>query len=212
MPSPKWLGIAATCAALVLLVGLIVLSDRYLRLRRRVAEQGEPGGSAHAGIAGWEDELAPISLEGERRALIDRLLPRRPRAVSAGGGRLAVACWAAGLALTTDAYAFLTSREWQLQPLYLAAHFITLRLFSTMFTRNFLAGVVHLDMPTADARRGIQLVQGPVGTLVALLVAIPFCLYDYQALGIAKGGAKAGATGRPVATSCCTPCGASSGS
>ena len=69
VPSPKWLGIAATAAALVLLVGLIVLSDRYLRLRRRFSEQGEPGGaSSHAGIAGWEDELAPISLEGERRA------------------------------------------------------------------------------------------------------------------------------------------------
>ena len=196
VPSPKWLGVAATCAALVLLVGLIVLSDRYLRLRRRVAELGEPGtAAAHAGIAGWEDELAPISLEGEGRALVDRLLPRQPRAFLLAVAVLAVACWVAGLTLTTDVYAFLTSREWQLQPLYLAAHFITLRLFSTMFTRNFLAGVVHLDMPTADARRGIQLVQGSVGTLVALVVAVPFCLYDYQALGIAKGGARTGAGG-----------------
>ena len=113
-------------------------------------------------------------------------------------GILAVACWGAGLALTTDAYAFLTSREWQLQPIYLAAHFITLRLFSTMFTRNFLAGVVHLDMPTADARRGIQLVQGLAGTLVGLLVAVPFSLYDYQALGIAKGGTRVGGAGPAV--------------
>jgi hypothetical protein len=194
VPSPKWLGIAATCVSLVLLVGLIVLSDRYLRLRRRVAEQGE-GDPAEAATVGWEDDLAPISLEGERRALIDRVLPRRPRTFLLAVGTLAVACWAAGLALTTDAHAFLTSREWQLQPLFLAAHFITLRLFSTMFTRNFLAGVVHLDMPTADARRGIQLVQGPVGTLAALLIAVPFSLYDYQVLGIAKGGAKAGASG-----------------
>ena len=37
VPSPKWLGIAATCVSLVLLLGLIVLSDRYLRLRRRFA-------------------------------------------------------------------------------------------------------------------------------------------------------------------------------
>jgi hypothetical protein len=199
VPNPRWLGAAATCAALVLLVGLIVLSDRYVRLRRRVAEQGAPGSaSAHAGIAGWEDELAPISLEGERRALIDRILPRRPRTFLLAVGALAVACWGAGLALATDPYAFLTSPEWQLQPLYLAAHFITLRLFSTMFTRNYLAGVVHLDMPTADARRGIQLVQGPVGTLVAVLIAVPFCLYDFQALGIAKGGAKAGGAGPAV--------------
>jgi hypothetical protein len=197
VPSPKWLGVAATSAALVLLIGLIVLSDRYVRLRRRVAEQGEEdSGLAHAGIAGWEDELAPISLEGERRALLDRILPRQPRTFLLTVAALAMGCWAAGLALTTDAYAFLTSREWQLQPIYLAAHFITLRLFSTMFTRNFLAGVVHLDMPTETARRGIQLVQGPVGTVVALLVAVPFCVYDYQALGLAKGGGRAGAAGQ----------------
>src|SRR5215208_7125886 len=80
VPSPKWLGVAATVAALVLLVGLIVLSDRYVRLRRRVAAHGENSSTgAHTGIAGWEDELAPISLEGERRALVDRILPRRPR-------------------------------------------------------------------------------------------------------------------------------------
>ena len=200
VPSPKWLGIAATGAALVLLVGLIVLSDRYLRLRRRFSEQGEPGGaSSHAGIAGWEDELAPISLEGERRVPVDRLLPRSPRPFLLAVAVVAVACWAAGLALATDSYAFLTSHEWQLQPLYLAAHFITLRLFATMYTRNYLAGVVHLDMPTAHARRGIQLVQGPVGTLVALAVAIPFSVYDYQALGIAAGGTKAGAAGQPTA-------------
>jgi hypothetical protein len=194
VPSPKWLGVAATCVALVLLLGLIVLSDRYLRLRRRVTEQGDADPTDKA-TGGWEDELAPISLEGERRALVDRLLPRRPRTFLLAVGTLAVACWAAGLALTTDVYAFLSSREWQLQPVYLAAHLITLRLFSTMFTRNFLAGVVHLDMPTEDARRGIQLVQGLAGTLAALLIALPFSVYDYQVLGIGKGGAKAAASG-----------------
>src|SRR5204862_7540138 len=129
---------------------------RYLRLRRRVAEQGESD-PARPATAGWEDELAPISLEGERRALVDRLLPRRPRTFLLTVGVLAVACWAGGLALTTDAHAFLTSREWQLQPLFLAAHFITLRLFSTMFTLNFLAGVVLQDIPRAVARIGIRL-------------------------------------------------------
>jgi hypothetical protein len=198
VPSPKWLGLVATGVALVLLLGLIVLSDRYVRLRRRVVEQGgaDPADTA---AGGWEDELAPISLEGERRALVDRLLPRRPRTFLWAVAALAVACWAGGLALATDTYTFLTSREWQLQPIYLAAHLITLRLFSTMFTRNFLAGVVHLDMPTAAARRGIQLVQGPVGTLAAVLIALPFSVYDYQVLGIAKSGAKAGGSGLGLA-------------
>ncbi|MBO0741387.1 MAG: hypothetical protein J2P51_08160, partial [Hyphomicrobiaceae bacterium] len=112
---------------------------------------------------------------------------------------LALACWAAGLALAEDAFAFLKSREWQLQPLYLAAHFITLRLFATMFTRNYLAGVVHLDMPTAHARRGIQLVMGPVGTFIALLVALPFMLYDYQLVGLAKAAVKTAGTGNGLA-------------
>jgi hypothetical protein len=190
VPSPKWLGIAATGASVVLLLGLIALSDRYLRLRRRFAELGESGLASID--AGWEDELAPISLEGERRAPVDRLLPRQPRLFLIAVTVLAGACWAAGLALAEDTYAFLTSREWQLQPLYLAAHFITLRLFATMFTRNYLAGVVHLDMPTAHARRGIQLVMGPVGTLIALCVALPFMLYDYQLVGLAKAAKTAG--------------------
>jgi len=196
VPSPKWLGMAATGASVVLLVGLIALSDRYLRLRRRVSELGTA--SADAGVAGWEDELAPISLEGERRAVVDRLLPRQPRAFLIAVGLLAVACWAAGLALADDLYAFLRSREWQVQPLYLAAHFVTLRLFTTMFTRNYLAGVVHLDMPTAHARRGIQLVMGPAGTLLAVLIALPFALYDYQVAGLAKA-TKAAGTGAGVA-------------
>ena len=199
VPSPKWLGIAATSASVVLLLGLITLSGRYLRLRRRFAELGEPGSaSIDVGAPGWEDELAPISLEGERRAPVDRLLPRRPRPFVIAVLLLAIACWVAGLVLAEDTYAFLTSREWQLQPLYLAAHFITLRLFATMFTRNYLAGVVHLDMPTAHARRGIQLVMGPVGTLIALLVALPFMLYDYQLVDLTKA-AKAGGTGAGLA-------------
>ena len=185
VPSPKWLGLVATCIAVVLLAALIALSERHLRLRRKLSEQGL--GLTDA-LAGWEDELAPISLEGEGRAMVDRWLPRRPRPFLMTVGLIAVACWGLGLSLAADPYAFLVSREWQLQPLYLAAHLITLRLFATMFTRNFLAGVVHLDMPPADARRGISRVQGPVGALLAVLFAIPFCLYDLQILGFAKGG------------------------
>jgi hypothetical protein len=122
-------------------------------------------------------------------------MPRRPRNFLLAVATLAIACWGLGFTLTTDARAFLFSREWQLQPLYLAGHFIALRLFATMFTRNFLAGVVHLDMPPADARRGTRLVQGVPGALVAVVIAIPFCLYDLQILGIAKSGGKGGASG-----------------
>lgn len=192
-PIPKWLAAVAVLLSVSLLFVVIFLSDRYVRLRRHVADGGVGAPAPNAGIAGWEDELAPISLEGEGRALFDRILPRRPRNFLIAVAALSVACWGAGFVLTTDPHAFLTSREWQLQPFYLAAHFIALRLFATMFTRNYLAGVVHLDMPPAQARRGTRLVQGVPGALVALLVSLPFSLYDLQILGF-KGGGKVGAS------------------
>jgi hypothetical protein len=192
-PIPKWLAAAAVLASVSLLFVVIFLSDRYVRLRRHVAAvQG--AAPADAGIAGWEDELAPISLEGEGRALFDRVLPRRPHNFLIAVAALGVACWAAGFMLTTSPPAFLASREWQLQPFYLAAHFIALRLFATMFTRNYLAGVVHLDMPPDSARRGTRLVQGLPGAVIALLVSLPFSLYDLQVLGFGKGAGKAGAS------------------
>ena len=190
MAGHKWLGVSASLASMLLMIGLIVLSERYLRLRRLFSEQEEErtGTASRLGFAGWEDELSPISLEGERRAPVDRLLPRRPRNFLIAVAVIAMGCWAAGLTLSTDAYAFLTSREWQLQPLYLASHLIALRLFATMYTRNYLAGVVYLDMPAAAARRGIGLVQGAAGTVNAVLVALPFCIYDSQVLGLARAG------------------------
>jgi hypothetical protein len=193
LPHPKWLTAATACVALILLLVLIVVAMRYQGLRYRLAERDEGAqGQAHAAAAGWEDQLPPISLEGEGRALVDRILPRRPRNFLLAVAGLAAGCWALGLALAADAHAFLASREWQLQPLYLAAHFITLRLFATMFTRNFLAGAVHLDVAPADIRRGMRLVLGPVGALVALVLAAPFCAYDYRVQGADGLGADAG--------------------
>ena len=181
---PKWLGIASTLASLFLLLALIVTSMRNLTLRQRLAKHaGRAPDDLHSQIAGWEDDLPPISLEGDGRALIDLVMPRHPRGFLIAVAAVAIGCWALGLALTDNGRAFLATREWQLQPIYLAAHFITLRLFATMFSRNFLAGIVHLDMPPTNARRGINLVLGPVGALVALIVAAPFCVYDYQARG-----------------------------
>ena len=201
VPSPKWLGLVATCIAVVLLAALIALSERHLRLRRKLSEQGL---GLTDGLAGWEDELPAISLESEGRALIDRVLPRYPRGFLIAVAAVAIGCWALGLALATNPWAFLASREWQLQPIYLAAHFITLRLFATMFSRNFLAGIVHLDMPPTDARRGIRIVLGPIGAIVAVLIAAPFCVYDYQVRGAASSGS--------TSTGCCSASGAWNGS
>ncbi len=180
LPQPKWLTVVTAVACLVLLLALIAASMRNLSLRQRLAKHEGGGDDLHSKISGWEDELPAISLEGEGRALIDRILPHRPRNFLWAIAAVSVACWVLGLLLTTNHLRFILSREWQLQPFYLAAHFITLRLFATMFTRNFLAGVAHLDMPPTNARRGARFVLGPVGALVALVLAVPFCLYDYQ--------------------------------
>jgi hypothetical protein len=196
LPHLKWFAAGAIGIALLLFVALLFLFARYIELRRRMAEKAEPAGAGfvYSALPSWEELGPPMSLEGEGRALIDRVFPRRPRNFLLAVAVLAVGCWLGGLALSPDAYVFLTSREWQLQPLYLAAHFITLRLFATMFTRNFMAGVGYLDMPPAQARHGIWLVLGPVGALVALVLAAPFCIYDYRAVFI-RGTKSAAALG-----------------
>jgi hypothetical protein len=208
----KWLAAAALGAALILLLALIVLSLRYVELRRRLAEKDEPSGQGYvySAIPSWEELGPPMSLEGEGRALIDPVLPRRPRNFLLAVTGLALGCWLLGLALTPDAYAFLASPEWRLQPLYLAAHFITLRLFATMFTRNFMAGVAHLDLPPSQARHGVWLVLGPVGALVRLCWLHPSASTTIAPCSLA--GRSPGAVWGMPSTSCCTQYGASNGS
>jgi len=183
LPHLKWLALGAVCLSATLLLVLIWVCVRYIGLRRRLAERPEPAGPGfvYSALPSWEELGPPISLEGEGRALIDRIFPRRPREFLFVVAVLAVGCWAAGVSLAEDVHAFVTTPEWQLQPLYLAAHFITLRLFATMFTRNFMAGIAYLDMPPSKARHAIWLVLGPLGALAAVVIATPFCLYDYKA-------------------------------
>ena len=94
---------------------------------------------------------------------------------------LAAGSWALGYALSPDKQRFLGSLlpEWQFQPLYLAAHLVTLRLFIAVFTRNFAAGAARLDMPPELVKAGFRVILGPAGALLALVVAVPFCIWDY---------------------------------
>src|SRR5262245_16316865 len=141
---PTWLAPTSTFVAVILLLALLTVVVHNLRLRRELAGRS---GDAAAGSSptSSQDRLHTISLEGEAEGLIDRWRPRRPSAFVLTVIVLAAACWVLGLALATDTRAFLASREWQIQPLYLAVHFVTLRLFATAFVRSFRAGVGHLD-------------------------------------------------------------------
>jgi hypothetical protein len=123
------------------------------------------------------DALAGISL-----APIDRLLPRRPGSFLAFVVALALSCWTLGFVLAPSKAKFLGSPEWLVQPFYIAAHFIALRMFINIYTLNFRTGVLHLDVPIARSVRGVRLILGPMGLLVAILIATPFCLLEYKYL------------------------------
>jgi hypothetical protein len=123
-----------------------------------------------------EEKARPLSLEGLSYAWVDRRLPSRPRSFLVMVFSLAVGCWLVGLLLATDKWGFLTSREWQVQPFFLAVHFICLRLFVTCYSRYFLAGVRHTDLPIQEARRRVTRLLGPVGAGLAVLIAAPFCV------------------------------------
>jgi hypothetical protein len=113
---------------------------------------------------------------------VDRLLPRSPRPFIAVVGVIALGSWLLGLLLAADRARFLASREWQAQPLFLACHLIALRLFVTVYVRNFRAGAAHLDMPGAEADRRVYALLRPLGGAVALVVAVPFCISDFNYL------------------------------
>jgi hypothetical protein len=129
-----------------------------------------------------EEPPRPLSLEGLPFALVDRVLPRSPRRFLAVVATLAVGSWLLALALAGDRARFLASHEWRAQPLFLACHLIALRLFVTVYARNFLAGTAHLNMPAGYAVRHMEALLRPLGGAVALLVAAPFCIYDFTKL------------------------------
>jgi hypothetical protein len=188
LPVPAWLAPTSTFVAVVLLLALLTVIVHNLRLRRELA--GRSGdAAAESSPTILQDRLHTVSLEGEGEGLIDRWLPRRPSSFVLTVILLAAGCWALGLALATDTRAFLASREWQIQPLYLAAHLITQRLFATAFVRSFLAGISHLDIAEAVARHRMWLVLGPIGAVIAAALAAPFCAFDYGVAGEGVGPA-----------------------
>ncbi|CAN0379543.1 unnamed protein product, partial [Phaeothamnion confervicola] len=84
--------------------------------------------------------------------------------------------------LAPDTQRFLTSTEWWFQPFYIATHLVALRLFINVFTRNFAAGVSHLDVARPLAMRGIKPILGIRGAALAALIALPFSALDFNYL------------------------------
>jgi hypothetical protein len=180
--SARWVAAATTGVSLALLLALTVVSVRYARLRGIL----EAGGFYDPDAAVRGRQGHPPALDHGSLALVHLLVPRSVPLFLTQVVVLAVGSWALGYALAPSKDRFLASAEWRLQPVYLAAHLVTLRLFIAVFTRNFAAGVARLDMPPEQAQAGFRVILGPIGVLLALAIAIPFCVWDYKYLYSAR--------------------------
>jgi hypothetical protein len=183
---------AAVAVLGLLLAALPVLALTYRRRSRhywftgnRSARPGVPGDTA--GFGDWGHSMGakgPTADPGVREPPSSGL-PTVPRRLAGTMGLALLAgmgVWLAGFALAPSTAAFLAAPEWHFQPFYVAAHIIALRLFVLAYARGFLRGVSHLAMPDAKKSTLVGRILGWPGMLVALLIALPFAVYDYNYL------------------------------
>jgi hypothetical protein len=166
---------AALAVAVILLVALVVLARRYTRLVGELtAERQRAAGSAGGPPAESPGELL--------RTSVDRVLMRNPTVFYVLVAVIAIATWLLGWAIAPSMSRFLASREWHIQPFYLAAHLVALRLFVALFVRKYVAGAAQLDIPADQVAQGIRRILGPAGALVAIVLAAPLCALDFRYL------------------------------
>jgi len=170
------LAVGASCTSIFLLLALFVLAARYRRLHRLLAAQA-PGLAPRATGGGAMPVLHPP--DALPLTPIDRIGPRSTAAFYLLVLGLSMGCWFVGLVLAPSVPRFLQSPEWHVQPAYLAAHLIALRLFVRLFARKYAAGATHLDMPPERIKNGIRRLLGVQAGLLAVVIAAPLCLLDY---------------------------------
>jgi hypothetical protein len=159
----------------VLLVSLVVLAARHMRLIRELAAERQR--------AVGQRDAPPLDAQGElMRTSIDSLLLRNPLSFYLMVAVLSAASWVAGWTIATSAPQFLASREWHIQPFYLAAHLVALRLFVGLFVRKYVAGAAQLDIRAEQISEGVHCILGPTSALFAVAIAVPFCVLDYRYL------------------------------
>ena len=170
-----WLVAAIATIGLAFIVFIRFQSRRHAHIKLELTE-----GSRSAGNA--ESTPSALTLDGISLSPIDRVFPRRPPEFLTLVAFVSIGTWLAGYILAPVKDSFLTSSEWLFQPFYVAAHLITLRLFINVFTRNYAAGVLQLDVPFRQALRGIRPILGLSGITAAAVVAAPFCYFDFRYL------------------------------
>ncbi len=73
---------------------------------------------------------------------------------------------------------FVRDRQWQLQPLLLFLHFLSLRLFKGIYSRNFDKAFSHLDVRADELARYKRWFLGTRVNFFALAIAAPFVIYE----------------------------------
>jgi hypothetical protein len=124
---------------------------------------------------------------------LDRWLPAKERPFLALVGGVVLLFWVAGYLLAADKSRFLASREWWVQPVYLALHLVLLRMFVAVYAGNFVAGCAHLDVSRAATERHVRTTLGWPSVVAALVLATPLVWLDLRWMaGDEYLGAKAG--------------------
>ncbi len=172
----RWVAIVAMVFCLALVAAMLQQSLQNARFKRELSEM--PDAAAVAGPA----EPPGLALDGISLSPIDRVFPRRPAHFLMLVASVSIGTWVVGYMLAPNVKHFLTSPEWLFQPFYIAAHIVALRLFINVYTRNYAAGIAHLDVSRRQAMRGIRPILGPYGALAAAVIALPFCYFDFHYL------------------------------
>jgi len=77
---------------------------------------------------------------------------------------------------------YLHDREWQYQPFYLAVHFVILRMFGVVYTRNFDDTIRLLKAKPEEISQHTRWVFGHVSNIGAFIAATGFIYYDYSTM------------------------------
>lgn len=81
--------------------------------------------------------------------------------------------------LGEDLWNFVKSRQWQMQPLLLLVHFVCLRLFKGIYSRNFDNAFRHLDVRPKELQNYRRWFNGARVNFMAMGVAAPFIIWEW---------------------------------
>ena len=122
---------------------------------------------------------------------LDRAFPGRVLPYFATAIGICTAVWIIGLGLRLAslgfewgvAWDFVKNPQWQMQPLLLFVHFLCLRLFKGIYSRNFDRAFQHIDVTQEELRHDKRWFLGNRVNFIALAVAAPLIIYEFILFG-----------------------------